>query len=330
MIVTISHAGLVGLTPNFSFYETGQIGVMIFFVLSGYLMFVKYCPQQPERESILDFMFSRITRIIPLYMVVGLVSFLVYNFLDSQFAYAMPVKTLIRHLLLLSESSVFWTIAAETQFYMLFPLIWILSSRDRSGGYGLVAALLFICLILQFFDFPGRRMFVVSSFHAFAFGICAGVLAMHVPSFGSGWKAGALPLAVLIALLVGAFWFEDLLRGLGVKVMDIWDIGWLPAPIAYVVFVASLSGGLLLRFLSFHPFLWLGKISYSLYLVHSPILVYASQVTEHYDLLRMLGLLVAITGSLVLAMISFRLIETPARQYLNTRLRTPRRAIIAT
>ena len=152
---------------------TGQIGVMLFFVLSGFLMGALYMQRSFTLENLRDFYQKRIARVVPLYLIMVLFCFVVGQTLPAVQVYNVNVGNLLQHLLFWKGESVLWTIAVEVQFYLMFPIFWLLFSR-----LGIVAnayILLAIVLIIGF-AFP-RTPVVLQYLHFFLIGLLVSSMA---------------------------------------------------------------------------------------------------------------------------------------------------------
>lgn len=159
----------------------GEVGVMIFFSLSGFLIAYLYLARDFSAENVIDYVVARFARIAPAYLFVVVLSFFVYTEINPQFVYAISTSNLFRHIIFSGNVSVFWSIAPEVQFYAIFLLIWASAHRytSRSGIAGLLLlALLFIVLFSYRDEFPGT--FVGSKLHYFLFGVIAGFLRTKV------------------------------------------------------------------------------------------------------------------------------------------------------
>ena len=111
----------------------GQFGVMLFFMLSGFLMSYLYSHADPTPRNIRNFTVSRLARVVPAFYFVCLISFALLNVSSTfSFVYGIhDVRDLASHLLFLYGDSVLWTIPAEIQFYSLFLAIWRASKRTK-------------------------------------------------------------------------------------------------------------------------------------------------------------------------------------------------------
>ena len=78
LIVVISHfSNTSGLWGKVLGQGAGQFGVMLFFLLSGFLMSHLYWEREPTSRTQLFYAVSRVARVIPLYLVVVFFSFII-------------------------------------------------------------------------------------------------------------------------------------------------------------------------------------------------------------------------------------------------------------
>jgi peptidoglycan/LPS O-acetylase OafA/YrhL len=131
----------------------------------------------------------------------------------------------------------------------------------------------------------------------FALGGALALLANRAP--GAGWLVNLYSLAVLLLISLR-------LPGLAI------------IPAALLIKALATPGlSMSHRVLSSRPAVWLGHLSYSIYLLHAPLLFVALQVLHHLHRLTALGLALFaamyIFVLLALAAASFRMIENPAR-----------------
>jgi peptidoglycan/LPS O-acetylase OafA/YrhL len=265
LIVVFSHLPMVS-ELRFGTEHQGSLGVMVFFTLSGFLMGMLYLGQPATPRNVARYAVARFSRIAPPYLIVVLVSFLVFTLVDPKFPYAIGTHNLLRHLLFSGNVSVLWSIPPEVQFYVLFIGLWWAVYRASLGQTGpllgvLALALLVICLRSEV---PGTV--VVSKLHYFLMGSLLGWLYPRL----RGLPVDRAVLTVLQLGLLGAF----LLFFTGVTELrkDHWaDL----APALFcglAVYAFSLDRTVIDRVLAARPFQKLGDWSFSIYLVHAPAL----------------------------------------------------------
>lgn len=189
------------LIPNPHFL--GEVGVAIFFSLSGFLLSYLYMEQRFSRHSVDAYLTARFARIAPAYLFVVLASFTICKLIDPEFVYAISNDNVVRHLLFSGNVSIFWSIAPEVQFYALFILLWAVRDRlfMRSDIVGMTLLALFFIEFLCFRDgFPGT--FVGSKLHYFAFGVIAGTLRARVDPTKQNLASLCVLQLLLIALML--------------------------------------------------------------------------------------------------------------------------------
>jgi len=110
-----------------------QLGVMLFFLLSAFLMSVLYIDRAPNAPTMRAYGLARFGRVVPLFVAVVLTSWALGKsgipwIADS--VYDIPdVKSLASHLAFLYGVQVLWTIPAEIHFYVVFAVLWWLRPR---------------------------------------------------------------------------------------------------------------------------------------------------------------------------------------------------------
>ncbi|GEM_PF-1716881 len=313
----------------------GYLGVDIFFVISGFLITrIILDNLQAGTFSFLHFLARRAARLFPaLLAVFALTTPLAFiiltgvemrDFLHQLIAGALYVSNIHYYM----QSGYFepdairqpflhlWSLAVEEQFYLLIPPLLLLAWRF--GGLravGLVLALLAAASLASALLVHDTALaFFITWFRAWEF-IAGGLLAWA--ALRHGWQgfsrpaANALaPLALLLLILVMLNPWPARHPG-GITIL---------AVLATMLLVASPASALSRYLLSWRPAVFVGLISYSLYLWHYPLLsltdyALAGGLTTREQKLIYLAIVV------LLAVATYRLIERPAR--LNP-LRTAR------
>lgn len=315
-IVVVSHASnMSGLWGNLLGEGAGQIGVMLFFVLSGYLIGSIYLPRRLTGQNILDYARHRIARVLPLFYFVvtsALVLGSIGTIVGGDFSiYPIDLNNAIEHYLLLRGVSSLWTIPVEIQFYVIFIGLWWLVTKLKPLVWTVIAA---ACIVLYAGSLAG--MFEPPPFAFYASFFLVGILVSM-----ANWKTPAhrhvvlwsIALAVALAALLCLF--PNVGKFIGVSFAQRWQQ---PAYLVVVttVFVSSLHAPLARTLFANTVMIFSGKVSYSIYLLHLPVLVY---LDRFYGAPKW-PLTFAITGmaiTILMATMSYHLIESPARTLIN-------------
>ncbi|MBM3798223.1 MAG: acyltransferase [Acidobacteria bacterium] len=276
----------------------GWLGVEVFFVISGFIL--PYALQRAGYQSadFFRFVWKRILRLDPPYivcialvLVLNFASTLVPGFRGQPFQFD-SVQILL-HLGYLNAlfgyewvNVVFWTLAIEFQFYLLvallFPLISHSSLAVRAG----------VCLVLAMTAFllPSEKLV----FH-YLFLFLIGIFAFQI----KGGLLGSARLQVAgWALLAAGAWFT----------------------LGDIIAIAGTMTGLLIVHARLNAswLLFLGQISYSLYLLHVPIggrIINLGSRFAHGPMEQVLVLALAVTISIGAAFLFHRWVELPAQRW---------------
>ena len=180
LIVFLSHATNEGMLPWVFGRGFGQIGVMIFFVLSGFLMTHLYAHRDFNGKEIRAYAVARFARVVPLYLALLLISVIVSNFIDAGFYYEFDKPgRIIRSALFIDAPYVFWTIPVEVQFYAVFIGFWWLIQRRANPAllFAFAAATLVPSIVIYFlFDHKTPK---IVSYYSYGFFIGAGTALIY-------------------------------------------------------------------------------------------------------------------------------------------------------
>ena len=315
--VVFYHAGLPGFAGGF-------IGVDIFFVISGFLITSILARELDEgRFSLLAFYERRVRRIIPalVVMLVASAAMAIWLLLPLElkdFNFHLRGTLLFVSNFTLAEKLDYfapsaerqallhtWSLAVEEQFYILFPLLlWALAGRPRRVLLWVVSAIALISFAAAVWHTahdPALSFFMPHvRFWELAVGALLALATWRRPSVFFASAAGVLGLGLIIWSVVH-----------GATVLPFPGLGAL-APVLGSALVIWSAAGPACALLSFAPFVWIGLISYSLYLWHWPVFVF-------WPLLKGAALteteaLTAVGLSVGLATLSLLLIERPFRR----------------
>ena len=289
--------------------RAGQYGVMLFFLLSGFLMAHLYLVKPFNTQAVQGYWQARIARVVPLYMVVVLLSFGLST-LGEELLYAIPdLQSLLAHLLLLDGESVLWTVPVEMQFYLLFPLLWALVHWRPGYLYVLVAVVLVALFLTNYprihgdlAGVPYNFFNLVRALPYFLVGVLLGLnyRRLIVPDYlRSHWFL--LPL-LLIPLMYPAL--SPVITDARMKMWLSFEVLFVMTAVFFsVVFLVPDRNGLMANALGDY----LGKISYSLYLLHLPVIRLVVEIPMAVEF----QLLASLLSSVALAHISYQFLERP-------------------
>jgi len=332
----------------------GYVGVDVFFVISGFLI-TSLLLREVDRTgsvSLASFWARRIRRLLPASYVVLVVSALgvllfVPRLVWEQFFGEILGAALYVENWVLALSSVdylaaentpspaqhYWTLSAEEQFYLVWPLlvllgIW-LAGRARRRQQGAVPrravfAVLATGVLLSFAyslwvsaTNPAWAYFVTSA-RAWEFG--AGALLAFAPP--ASRRLSVLPRAVLGWAALVALLTCSLVLDAGTPMPGTAAI-WVVVASAALIWVEA--PGLAWssdRLLVLRPAQFLGDVSYSIYLWHWPLIILLPYVTDHpLSRLDRISILLATVG---LAALTKRWVEDPVRAARHLGLARPR------
>ena len=326
----------------------GFLGVDLFFVLSGYLISSLIIKEYRKTGSLnlYNFYIRRARRLLPavyFMITVGLVVMVLFNevllrksHLDAIFGYIYSSNWwYIFHKLDYFDSfgaqSPFkhlWSLAIEEQFYMIFPLLFLLVNRkkkSKDGTYKLnknflyvVLGLILVSLIahILLFDINNiSRIYFGTDTRAFSLlvGVVGAILypmerlhAKVTPQQNMIYSVVSLvSIATLITVMIYTSEYNTLLYRGGFLLVAILGL--------IVIISSGKQHTLMSRLLSFKPIVFIGKISYSLYLWHFPVLVLTTPVSEIGNP-NIIFVILRVILTFILATASYVFVETPIRK----------------
>ncbi|HWS76891.1 MAG TPA: acyltransferase [Thermomonas sp.] len=297
-----------------------QLGVMLFFLLSAFLMTILYLDREPTRTAMRGYGVARVARILPLYVAIVVLSWLAQQTglpWLTKVAYDIPgLKSLASHLLTLYGAQVLWTIPTELHFYVIFAALWWL--RPRAGW----AIPMFSIAVLGVFASGHWPLGPKQPINGFPIDL---PLLRGLPFFTVGmligmaynrWQAPARlrhhawALALPLILLL----YPAILERLTGWTYSMWFtpaiLLAMAAIFAVLVFLVPDGNPALENRVGDH----LGKISYSLYLLHFPMLLL---FTEAGLAKGVGGLALYLAATALAASATYRFFEFPMRRRIR-------------
>lgn len=281
--------------PNVFYFAPG---VSFFFVLSGFILAHTYCGMHPVADF-RSFIVARIARIWPVHLFTLALCVALWPTANAGFA-GFLANTFLVHALVpyprwyFSFNGVSWSISAELCFYVAFPFFLALVGRSWRGGLLLVAALLSGVLIASMaFGLPYRWsndhvsayavLFIhpVTRFAEFAAGILTYVAlrrsrhwatrSARVTRVASLVECNAVAVcatAILVTVIL-----RDEIRAMLPEPLWAWLVhSGVGIAFAALIGVFALERGALSRALQNRVLVYLGEVSFALYMVHQLVL----------------------------------------------------------
>ena len=310
---------------NIDYFSGGYIGVDVFFVISGYLITYQILNHLDNGNfSFKEFYIRRIRRLAPAFIVMLIFSFaLGYVYMDAgnfkkfseSFIYSIFS---ISNIYFYNEVGYFdqsaslkpllhtWSLSVEEQFYVVWPalLLIIYNFQKRHIGITLLiigcASLLFAELLIR--EKP-EMVFYLPFLRVYEFVI--GALCIWLKKYVTGREVTQeiLFMTGLLFIVWTVFTYNDATVFPGVNSL-------LPCIGTMFVIISGnpkYSG----RLLTNKPIVYIGLISYSLYLFHWPILVFANYIVVGDLNIELRVLMMSLT--FILGYLSYKFVETPVR-----------------
>ena len=312
LIVLVSHfSNDFGVWHGNLGHGAGQTGVMLFFVLSGFLMAHLHITTDFTAANVRAYAVRRVARVYPLFLLVA-AAFELQNWLGSGGGVkAGLLIPWLRQVLLIDPGfSVLWTVRVEIMFYAAFVGIWWLF---RATGRRIVlAALLGAIVILSTGNLPYSGMFFASA-RFFLFGVLSALVLARAPQarHRGGLLISTLALMAFASIPLS---FPPLIKMIFGADTQPWHNTLVAVQMVLLFNLILRDRGLLNRLLSAPAARWLGRVSYSLYLLQPFVLqAVAAWLPGVSPVISGATILLA---TLVLAGASNWLIERPAQAWV--------------
>lgn len=313
----------IGWLPN------GYLGVDIFFVISGYLI-TGIVRAEIDRGGFTfpGFYERRVRRILPLALFVTAVSLAVgmfvmlpddlENLAQSVVATNLFANNVLQAITTKNYWDVVneykpllhtWSLGIEEQFYLFWPVLLLVFARlgDRRAA-ACILGLTAISFLLFMLPVPDHVRFFYLPFRFFELA-SGGLVALYATRKGVSVPYAYWSVAPLIFVLICG-------QGLGAQLSTVLVV------LLSCLVMASKSpvGSLCQRLMENRAVLYIGAISFSLYMWHQPVFAFARYAYFDHVGVGQVGLLVGAT--FVLSALSYQFIEQPFRRRRTTSLRT--------
>jgi peptidoglycan/LPS O-acetylase OafA/YrhL len=259
----------------------GRFAVVVFIVLSGFSLALSPARHGWRLGSASQFAYRRARRILPAYWAALAFSLALAWLVVPPPGQGLPTtKSVVVNGLLVqnvvgapSPNRSFWSMAVEAQLYVFFPLLLLMVRR-----FGAIVMVTAVTLVVAAVGIVGPHVskldtFVIQSPPDLAALFAVGILAAGIVGASSArraWPWGWIALAAAVPVFATIWW-----RG-SVWTLDhlFWvDLAFGPAVACLLAALATGRPAPLLRLLDSRPIRSLGLSSYSLYLIHGPIVI---------------------------------------------------------
>ena len=315
-------------------YVGGWVGVDLFFVISGFVIARSFLPQLRSCQNsdaafrvVMAFWIRRAWRLLPsawLWLLLILLASIIFcesgvfkspkvN-LEAAVAGFLNIANLrlAENFSGYGDSAVYWSLSLEQQFYLLFPLVVLLSRRW----------LVPVLLAIAFWQLLQERSMLMLVFRSdgLALGVLLAIWAnsstyqIARPVFISGMPfKGLMPLMFLLACM--------LLLGASQLKISALSTSWVVLLCFILVWIASYDEGFFCFGLLSKFMIWVGSRSYAIYIIHIPAFLLTREIwirmapgepVDENMLLRYL--LTAGALILLLSELNYRLLEMPLRK----------------
>lgn len=274
LCVVLYHLHVPYSLIEWTFFRSSHLFVEFFFVLSGFVLFHTY-HKLSRFNDFKKFIVKRIFRLYPLHIFMLAIFILFelgkafaemkgFNFNGHAFSGSNAPREIIPNILLLqswlnnadplSFNGPSWSISAEMYVYVLFALLIITSRKFGIYIFAAIAAFAFFNLIAESDLFKMTSLRVVSCFFLGTLTYQFYKKIEHYP-----FTRNALTMLESLVLLGVVIILSTTMKYQGV-IASVW--------FSVVIMIFSFEGGLISSFLKNKYFMILGKLSYSIYMIH--------------------------------------------------------------
>jgi len=334
---------------GFSFAKGGFVGVDIFFVVSGYLITAIITKEitQTGNFSFINFYFRRAKRIFPALIATLIIClvFAVWLLLPNSFILFAGTLTaaasFVANHFLYKQTGYFddesqnnpllhtWSLGVEEQFYIFWPIILLLSFKLLKEKSFLFCAVILIGTISFYWNFypinhKSAALYYLTIYRAFEFCIGASLYLWRTSST-SKLMHEIICFLGIIFICYAIFFFDSdmvfpsynaLIPTVGAALL--------------ITFAQPHGGGVISQILTNRITTFIGLISYSLYLVHWPLIVFTriynknTLGTNDLNITQTVGIIVL---SLIFAYLMYVCIEQPFRRINVTEIKQKKRLL---
>ncbi|MDQ0113610.1 acyltransferase family protein [Paenibacillus harenae] len=320
------------ITPLHTLWA-GREAVLLFFVLSGFVLAIPFF--EGKTQSYGAYAIRRFCRIYIPYIVLMLASALLLTFFleykdiqglsgsyDNRWNHPVTLKAIIAYFLMENHDTtnvngVVWTLFHEMRISLILPLFLLIIRRFNLIGAAILSLGLNFLIYFALDSWAamldeGRLLIMVKAVRWSMYYCTCFILGALLSKYRNKLpKLKIAYTAVLVAVslvLINCRWMVVLFQVKDQRITDVITIAGI-----LLLFAAVLSSDRLNSFLSLKPFTWLGQISFSLYLVHIPVMMIITIFLGKIIPIEAAFLLVPL-ASLPVAHFTYKYVELPSNK----------------
>lgn len=317
LLVFFSHCDMHNLLPIKVFGSIGVTGVVLFFMLSGFLMGDIYLNKKPDGAELKSFTLSRMGRVFPLYLMLVALCIFVLGFfpklsLVGGYSEFITLETKLESIFFIRSPGIFWTVPVEVQFYMLFIGIWFFTYKMPSNiKRNIIIGLTLVSVLLNFMYKEDKSILTYSLI--FMLGVLISMFKEKLFAYAQAYHKTYVQVIILLLFLIN---IPSIRNKLGVFVELYHDIFFLS--INALFFISILLGNRFLKALENKFFVFLGEISYGFYLLHWLMINFVLSFSLSNNYLTIASSFVLSIG---ISYLSFNFFEKPTLKLFKNKIR---------
>ncbi len=294
---------------NYLGFEYGYLGVNLFFIISGFVIFMTLT----RINSLKEFAKRRALRLYPAYIVAVVITFMAVRVYDLKgrgvsLGEAIINLTMLQgHILIPHVDGAYWSLTVELTFYLIMGLVLFLGLSNKITTISLLW-LVTSGGIMIISDMSNQRLTTFVEYLAisnYSHLFIAGIMFYLIRQ-----KGQVKHHMMILACLMYEYVFIDINSNFFVTIF-------------FMLFYLLVNNKL--NFLNMKPLVFLGTISYSFYLVHQNIGYIVINIMEKYGLINEVFLVIPVTISVGLATLLTFYVEKPIRKIFHNKSKSKRK-----
>ena len=295
------------------YFPYGSYGIELFFIISGFVIFMTL-----ERSQNLDFVVGRFSRLYPAYWTAVLLTFTVVKLAglpgkQVSFGSALLNLTMLQQFLQVSHvDGVYWTLELELSFYII---MFTLHKARLLKHINLIAIgwllLMVMTVALEKYTSlsisPNIKTFLIINY---ANVFITGIILYKIYEGGVSIKRCAIVAACILVYKIAHSWSE-------VAIFTAFVL------LFYLILLGRF------KFIRLKPLIFLGTISYTLYLVHQNIGYVVIRTLYKYEINPNISILTAIALSITLASMITFLVEKPTLRLIRSQYKRAKMSVVS-